>query len=40
MSNIICFLFVLSFDGIMGKEAQVVIATLSQLMAAKKEELI
>ena len=33
-----CSLFVLSFDGVLGKEAQVVLATLSGLMAAKTEE--
>ena len=32
--------FVLSVDGMMGKEAQVVIATLIQLMSAKMDELI
>ena len=32
--------FVLSVDDMMGKEAQVVLATLSQLLAAKMEELI
>ena len=31
-------MFVLSVDGILGKVAQVVLATLSQLMAAKMEE--
>ena len=31
-------LFVLSVDGLLGKEAQVVLSTLSQLVAAKTEE--
>ena len=37
-SNIKKSIFVLSVDGVMGKEAQVVLATLSQLMASKMEE--
>ena len=32
--------FVLSVDGILGKKAQVVLATLIRLMAAKTEETI
>ena len=31
-------LFVLSFDGTLGKESQVVLANLSQILAAKMEE--
>ena len=34
------YLFVLSVYGTVGKEAQVILTTLSQLMAAKIDELI
>ena len=40
MTNRELFLFVLSVDGMMEKEAQVVLATLSGLMAAKMDESI
>ena len=33
-------LFIISVDGMLGKEAQVILSTLNQLMAAKMVELI